>query len=113
MTQADATRPDGSELSAELGNEFAWLTARIDAEMAEYWDGAYADSGCAKDQLERFAAEVMAPLHARIRELTLYAAQVEAERDAARAEAATAYDVFGPMIGKCQACGHEHELPNF
>ena len=39
-------------------------------------------------------------------------AQIAAERDAARAEAATAYDVCGPMVGTCQACGHEHELPN-
>lgn len=52
----------------------------IAAEMAQYSDGAYADHGSARDQLERFAAEVQAPLLARIRELTLYAAGVESER---------------------------------
>ncbi len=30
----------------------------IDAEMKEYYEGAYADHGCAKDQLTRFAQEV-------------------------------------------------------
>jgi len=59
----------------------------ISAEMSQYSDGAYADHGSARDQLERFAAEVQAPLLARIRELTLYAASVEAERESAREEA--------------------------
>lgn len=56
-------------------------------EMSQYSDGAYADHGIARCQLERFAAEVQAPLLARIRELTLYAASVEAERESARDEA--------------------------
>ena len=147
MNTTTQSGPLEVRLSDQLGNEFAWLTARIDAEMAEYSDAAYADHGSARDQLERFAAEVMAPLWARIRELTLYAEKVEREREdaradalrwitklnalhinaracrdevktltsqleAAKAEAETAYDVCGPMVGKCQACGHEHELPN-
>ena len=32
----------------------------VEAEMLEYSDGAYADHGCAKDQLEHFAAFVAA-----------------------------------------------------
>jgi hypothetical protein len=52
-----------------------WLTARIDAEMGSYSDAAYATHGDARDQLERFAADVMAPLRAQ-----LEAAQADAER---------------------------------
>lgn len=40
-------------------------------------------------------------------------AMTAAARDEAQAEAATAFDVCGPMTGTCKACGHEHELPNF
>ena len=68
-------------------DEFVWLSELIAAEMAQYSDGAYADHGGARDQLERFAAEVQAPLLARIRELTMYAQQVEVERESAREEA--------------------------
>lgn len=32
----------------------------VDAEMAEYSDGAYADHGSSRDQLQRFAAAVQA-----------------------------------------------------
>ena len=77
----------------------------ISAEMAQYSDGAYADHGSARDQLERFAAEVQAPLLARIRELTLYAASVEAERDEALEDAVRAYD---KLVG-VHASAKEHK----
>ena len=38
----------------------AELAALIDKEMREYSDGAYADHGSAKNQLEHFAREVLA-----------------------------------------------------
>ena len=46
------------------------IKALIDSEMAEYHDGAYADHGSARDQLERFARAIesaaTAPLLAQI-----------------------------------------------
>lgn len=77
----------------------------IEAEMAEYWGGAYIDSSCAKDQLQTFATNVMAPLLVRINELTLYAAGVEAEREAALADAVRAYD---KLVG-VHASAKEHK----
>lgn len=56
----------------------------ISAEMSQYSDGAYADHGSARDQLERFAAEVQAPLLARIRELTFFAVSILLGHSAAR-----------------------------
>lgn len=35
-----------------------YLRELVKNEMSEYWDGAYADSGCAKDQLERLVLKV-------------------------------------------------------
>lgn len=81
MTTIDA---GASPVDQSVGRHVPSLIA---AEMAQYSDGAYADHGSARDQLERFATEVQAPLLARIRELTLYAAGVEAERENAREEA--------------------------
>lgn len=35
------------------------ITELVAAEMAEYFDGAYHDSACARDQLARFAERIV------------------------------------------------------
>ena len=35
------------------------IAKMVAAEMDEYWEGAYADSGCAKDRLTRFAEMIV------------------------------------------------------
>lgn len=50
----------------------------IDAEMAEYSDGAYADHGSARDSLERFASRVKADaLEAQAKEIEALKSRLE------------------------------------
>jgi len=54
----------------------------IDAEMAEYSDGAYADHGSARDSLERFASRVKADaLEAQAKEIEALKQQAQALRN--------------------------------
>lgn len=76
------------------------LKARIDAEMAEYSDGAYADHGSARDQLERFAADVIAMANAQCAE---WCAKVQAHHSAKDENADEVEQAF--VDG--EACGAE------
>lgn len=61
----------------------------IDAEMAEYSDGAYADHGSARDSLERFASRVKADaLEAQAKEIEALRADAERYRWLRRLDAA-------------------------
>lgn len=46
------------------------LKELIDAAMDEYMDGSYADSGSARDQMERLVSDAVTPLNDRIAVLT-------------------------------------------
>ena len=63
--EARSHEPTAEPLALRLNDQLGRL---VDAEMAAYSDAAYADHGSARDQLERFAADVRAAVQAAERE---------------------------------------------
>ncbi len=56
------------------------IKSRIDSEMVDYWDGAYADHGSARDMLERFSSDIAALVRAHALEEAAAVCEQEPER---------------------------------